>query len=121
MEWHIILIAVAVSASMHTAAEPQNVLFKLQRLYEAIKTGKVMTPPMKGIDTRAKSYAVGVAFLVVPAAITYLIANAVDPSVEAAIQFSIAVIVVAELILMVRLDTYHVQIEKMTSELKKKK
>lgn len=121
MEWHIILIAVAVSASIHTAAEPQNLLFKLDRLYKAIKTGKVLEPPMKGIDTRAKSYMVGVVFLLIPAIITYFIANAIDPSVEAAIQFSIAVIIIAELVLMVRLDTYHVRIEKMTKELRKKK
>lgn len=69
MEWHILLIAVAVSASMHTAAEPTNVLRKVRRLKTAIKSGIIENLPMKGIDTRAKSYGLGVTFLVVQAVI----------------------------------------------------
>lgn len=121
MDWHIILIAVAVSASIHTSAEPINVIRKVRRLKTALKTGKLEELPMKGIDTRAKSYALGVALLVIPAVIAYLIANTINPGVESAIQFSVAIIIVAELILMARLDVYHVEIERLTQTAAKKK
>jgi len=119
MEWHILLVGVVTGVSIHQLMEPMGILQKLSRLDTAIKTGKIVDPIMKGIDTRAKSYALGLIMLTIMSAIAYFITVAIDPGVEAAIQYSVVVALLAEIIAMARIDKYHVEIEKMTKDHKK--
>ncbi len=119
MDWHIIAAAAATTTAIHGAMEPSNLFEKLKRLDEAIETGKIRELPMKGIDTRTKSYAVGITFMTVIGLIAYAIINAINPSVEAALQYIVAVLVLGELVLMGRLDSFHVLIEKITQKQKK--
>lgn len=121
MEWHIILAGVVTGTALHEIMEPINVLQKLLRLDTATKTGKIETPMPKGVDTRAKAYTIGIIAITVLSAIAYLIARAIDPSVDGAIQYAVVVAIVAELILMARIDKYHVEIEKMTQRQGQKK
>jgi hypothetical protein len=112
-DWHL-LVAIATSTSLHAVLEPSNLMRKLRRLDIAIKTGKIEALPLKGIDTRAKSYAFGLSIIGVFSLIAYICARLVDPGVLASIKYSIVVVLVAEIILMMRLDRYHVEIEKIT-------
>jgi hypothetical protein len=114
MEWKLILAAMATSTGLHAAMEPDNIMRKLRRLNNVINTGKIDSLPMKGIDTRPKAYAVGVAFLVIPTAIFYTIAKAIDPSANSAMKYSIVVMLLSAIILTFKVDKYHVEIEKMT-------
>lgn len=119
MEWELLLIAASTSTALHRSFEPNNLLDKLSRLEDAIKTGKIRTPKMTGIDTRAKSYMLGIIALLVPGIIAYFIARAIDPSSEAALKFSIGVTILSELFLTYRLDQFHVAIEKVTKAAKR--
>ncbi len=120
MELQLLLVAVATSTSIHTALEPDNVLRKLRRLATAIRTGKIEELPMKGIDTRPKSYGLGLAILAIVGLIAYFIASLIDPSVDSSIKYSIAVVLISELVLGFKLDKYHVEIERLTQSQKKK-
>ncbi len=120
MEWYILAAAVATATSIHSAMEPQNVNRKLARLANALKTGKIDELPMKGIDTRAKSYALGTVFMAILTSVAYFIINLFDPSLEAAMQYSLIVLLVGEFGLMKGLDDYHVAIEKLTKKVAKK-
>jgi hypothetical protein len=117
MEWHILLAAVTTAMSLHAVMEPDNLMRKLRRLDVAIKTGKIQELPLKGINTRPKSYAVGISFMLVLTTLAYLVARLIHPSQLAAIKYCVAVAIIAELILMMRLDVYHVEIEKITRSL----
>lgn len=116
MDWHIILAAVATSTSLHAVMEPGNILLKLWRLEKTLDTGKVMELPMKGIDTRAKAYGVGLVAIAAMSALAYVVVNLIDPSPIGAMQYSVVVIVLAEIALMMRIDRYHVDIEKITQK-----
>ena len=120
MEWHIALIGVVTGTAIHAIMEPTNILQKLERLNTAIKTGKIVDPAIKGIDTRAKAYALAFFVVTLFSAIGYAVASVINPSVEAALQYSVVVAFVAEIILALRVDKYHVEIEKMTKQHKKK-
>ena len=121
MEWHLIGAAVATSVSMHSAMEPGNILQKLQRLAKAVNTGVIDEPKVKGIDTRAKAYMLGAGFVIFMALIAYLVLSALDPGVEAALQYSVLVLVVGDFVSTVRIDKYHADIEKLTQAQGKKK
>lgn len=121
MELHYLVAAVVTSTALHRAMEPDNLLRKLRRLDGALKTGTIAELPMKGINTRPKAYALGISMLIIVAAIAYWVVSLVDPSVDGALQYAIIASVVGELILLVRLDTYHVDIEKITQRVGKKK
>ena len=121
MDWYILAAAVATATAVHGAMEPRNVNDKLARLGQAIKTGKVRKPMIEGIDTRAKSYAIGVFMLGFMTAISYAIINWADPTLEAAMQYTVGVLLVGELVLIAGLDAYHVAIEKLTQAQAKKK
>lgn len=116
MELHILLAAVATGTSLHTIAEPGSVLMKLWRLDKALKTGEIQPLPMKGIDTRLKAYGVGIFSIVATSAIAYFFINLADPTSDTATKYSIVALLASELILLSRLDRYHVDIEKMTKE-----
>lgn len=121
MEWHIITAAIVTGTSLHSVMEPANVNTKLTRLKKAIKTGKISELKMQGIDTRPKAYGLGLLAIAVPSAIAYLIIQAINPSVEAAIQYTAAVALFGEALLIVGLDKYHVAIEKLTQAQKRSK
>ena len=120
MEWHILLMAAVTATSLHSIMEPKNIMDKLERLSEAIKTGKVRKPMIEGIDTRTKAYGIGIVMLAGLTLLGYFIANFFDPSVDFAIKYSIVVVLVAELILIAEIDKFHIDIEKVTQRLKKK-
>jgi hypothetical protein len=117
---HILAAAVVTATSLHAVMEPKNIMIKLHRYAGAVKNGKISDLPMKGIDTRAKSYALGVGSIVIMTALSYLIINAINPSVEKALQYIIIAAIIAELLVIVQVDKYHSAIEKYTQKAKKK-
>ena len=119
MDWYLLAAAVATGTSLHGMMESENVLQKLARLGKAIKTGKVDAPMVKGIDTRPKAYGLGIATVAFIVGLAYLILDWINPGVEGAMQYTIAILVLGELMLMIRLDVYHIKIEKMTRSQKK--
>lgn len=120
MQWHIVLIGIITGVAIHKMMEPVNILFKLNRLKQAMTSGKIIDPQVKGINTRTKAYALGLAAIAIPSAIAYFVASLFDPSVDSAIRYSVAVALISQIILMIRVDQYHVEIEKLTQAQKKR-
>lgn len=120
MDLYILVAAVATGTALHAIMEPGNVIYKLSRLEKAIKTGKIEDPPMKGIDTRTKAYSLTVISTLVLSGVSYFVINLINPSEDTALNYSVAVMLVGALIMGVRIDKYHVLIEKVTQAQKKK-
>ncbi|MFT4532447.1 MAG: hypothetical protein ACI9T8_000470 [Candidatus Saccharimonadales bacterium] len=114
MELYTVLAAAITATALHRMMEPMNILAKLVRLDNAIRTKKIDDPQMKGIDTRAKSYGLAIAILGVMFAVTYGVISLFDASNDALVQYSIIATVLSELVLTVGIDKYHVAIEKLT-------
>lgn len=119
MEWNNLLIAVATATSIHRLFEPGGINYKLSRLEKAASSGEIETPPLKGIDTRAKAYGLGLAVVSVTTAVTYFAAGLFDPSIKTTALYCVAMLVTADVISMMSIDKYHVNIEKLTKKFKK--
>jgi len=119
MDTYLLLSAVVTATALHRIMEPMNVLAKLERLDGALKTGKIADPQMKGIDTRAKAYAVSSAFIVVMSAIMYVVFGFLDLSPENSAVYAVIVSLIAWFLSTAKLDVYHVEIEKITQRVGK--
>lgn len=119
--WHIWLAAVVTGTSLHTIMEPGNILIKLWRLDRTLQSGIVPKLPIQGINSRLKAYSFGIAVISFLILISFALVNWVNPSPLGAIQYSIVTAIAAELILMMRVDRYHVDIERITQEQASKK
>ena len=120
MELYTLLAAVATSTSFHRMMEPMNINGKLERLDGALKTGKISDPQMKGIDTRAKSYGLGITMLAVMTGLAYVIVGLSDANNDALVQYTIAISLLGWFVSMASIDKYHVAIEKVTQRVGKK-
>lgn len=120
MEWTNFLIAVSTATALHRLMEPNNINYKLKRLSSAIKTGKIEVPPMKGIDTRAKAYALGLMMVIMVTAIGYFVAGFFDSTTTQSVIYSVVVLLFADVVTMIAIDKYHADIEKITKSFGKK-
>jgi hypothetical protein len=121
MEWHIIVAAIATSTSLHSVMEPDNIMRKLKRLKTAMDTGEIEELPMKGIDTRLKSLGVWFAILSILIVLSYLAINSVNPSIDNALIYSVLILVLGDFLTTIKIDQYHILIEKITKTTKRKK
>jgi hypothetical protein len=119
MELLYLVAALATTRTIHGSMEPKNIIDKLSRLENAIKTGKIRKPMMQGIDTRAKSYGVAAVAIAIPTIISYFVIGFIDPPQDALLWYTAIVLLVGELYLTYAIDNYHVQIEKVTQAQKK--
>ena len=120
MEILYLVAALATTRTIHGSMEPKNIIDKLSRLENAIKTGKIRKPMMQGIDTRAKSYGVAAVAITVPTVIAYFTISLIDPAQDALLWYTAIVLLIGEVYLTYAIDKYHVQIEKVTRAQKKK-
>ncbi|MCA9344518.1 hypothetical protein KC946_01655 [Candidatus Saccharibacteria bacterium] len=119
MEWSYLLIGVVSATSVHRIMEPGNINEKVKRLSKAYETGSVEKPKLQGIDTRAISYGLGIMIIVSLSAFGYFIASIIGPDTTQSIVYSVVVLIIADIISMMAIDKYHVNIEILTKKFKK--
>ncbi len=120
MDLYTLLAAIATSTSIHRMMEPMNIIQKLERLDDALKTGKISDPKMKGIDTRTKSYGLGIGLLVIMTVVAYGVVSLFGSSNDSLVQYAIGITLLGELVSLVSIDKYHVAIESVTKRAGKK-
>ena len=113
-----LVLAVTFAHSFHILGEVMNVRNKLTRLTDAIAKKSLRPYPMN-IDTRAKSYTIGFLMFIIVAVVAYLLLNILSFTEESLLIVALSLIVVTEIVNTVRLDTYHVQIEKLIKKFSK--
>jgi len=119
MIWNNLLIALVTATSLHRLSEPGNINYKLERLEKATKTGEIETPPLKGINTRAKAYGLSFAIVGITTLITYFLAGLFDPALKPTAIYCSVVLLLSDIVSMISIDKYHLNIEKLTKRLKK--
>lgn len=119
MNIYQLLLAFVFAHSLHAIGESTNVLSKLERLTNAVHKKKLKPYPMN-IDTRAKSYALGFGVIAAVTVITYAMLSILDFTNTSFVLVALSLLVVTELITTVKIDKYHVEIEKLIKKFNKK-
>ncbi len=113
-----LVTALVVSHAIHSAGETTNVLSKLTRLSSAIDGKKLPKYPMN-LDTRPKALALGFGMTAFFWAISYFILRAMNLNDEPLYVIALVSLIAAEAYGTIRLDTFHVRIERIIKKFSK--
>jgi hypothetical protein len=112
-----LLLAVAITHTIHSNTEPLTVRLKVSRLQAYIDKKHVKEIPFK-LDTRFKALGSEYGTVLIVFAIIFAIVHAVQPSPLTVIKLTIGLMIFIELVNTIVFDKYHIAIEKITKRFK---
>ncbi|HEY1646003.1 MAG TPA: hypothetical protein VGF75_06620 [Candidatus Saccharimonadales bacterium] len=109
----------AIGHTLKAFIEVNNANTKVKRLSEIVHNRSVKPYPVN-INTRLKAYSSLFGFYVVLSVISFFVLRWLNPTLRTTIWIAAAALLIGEVVYLVGLDKYHVNIGKLTKFLTKK-